>query len=150
MNFKTSLLRKVYEVLSTQVEFDQRLPGGFTHGVPEGDPVMPYGHYRVMSEGASEAEDTGTGVLETAAMEFHAFAVSTDTFSGDQIADEALEWIRDVFVNSRPAMTWAGGAVTRVHKTGGDLSEDPDRLENGAVVWHAILILEFTVTLEEI
>lgn len=149
MKFKTPLLKAVYDVLTSQPEFAGRLPGGLSHGRPDANPTMPYGYYEVLSDVGIDAEDTGTGVLETLAIAFHAYAVSSENFGGDQLADEALEWIRDVFVNEQPLMTWTGGAVTRTQKTGGDLSEDPDRLEDGNVVWHAILVLEFTVTLEE-
>jgi len=137
----TSLLKAVYQRLTTSPGVLALATGGVHWGMAPADAAMPYLVLKAAPSIAPQV-NTGSDGIEQRTVRFQAYAVSM------AVAGRLIEILEAEFVDNGNLPVLDSGRVMEAEKSADDLQLDPDRDEDGSEVWQGLLDIEFTVQRE--
>lgn len=129
-----------YEEIYTAIKISTlypKLTGGFWRGFVDSE-TFPFMRYDVNYDEPDEFADDDN-LIQIVSCFFHCFALT------DFQTKELLDEIETLFVKGE-SLEWTGGHTISANLgSGSSFEEDPDRDEQGNLVWHGIRVIDFKI-----
>lgn len=132
-----SFYEELYTAIKNSTLFP-KLTGGFFRGFVDSE-TFPYMRYETVDDEPEEFADDELSVLQTVSCFFSCF--DTD----DAKVKELLDDVETLFVKGDSLMWFGGQTVSANLGSGSSIEEDPDKDEQGNIVWHGIRVIDFRI-----